>query len=177
MNRAFGLKAIPNVFLIDEAGIIRLINPKEKDKAVEKLFLAEGIRTEGGAVYETTGLEDAVALAARVGASPDDVALRLRLAALCSMNGDFDQARPHYEQVLVQDPGNAGALFGLGIGRLERGDKPGAVEAWRQALARDKWNWVIRKQIWAVEHPENFYEGAIDYAWQKEQTAREGDLD
>ena len=43
-NRAFGLKAIPNVFLIDENGIVRLVNPKEKAEAVEKLFLEEGVR-------------------------------------------------------------------------------------------------------------------------------------
>ena len=31
---------------------------------------------------------------------------------------------------------------------------------------------MIRKQIWAVEHPERFYP-AIDWDWQKEQLARE----
>ena len=33
-------------------------------------------------------------------------------------------------------------------------------------------NYLIRKQIWAVEHPERFYKGDVDYSWQKEQMAR-----
>ena len=33
-------------------------------------------------------------------------------------------------------------------------------------------NYLIRKQIWAVENPERFYEGDVDYNWQREQTAK-----
>ena len=33
-------------------------------------------------------------------------------------------------------------------------------------------NFIIRKQIWAVEHPEKFYQGEIDYDWQQEQLER-----
>ncbi|MBA3336591.1 MAG: hypothetical protein H0T49_03390 [Chloroflexia bacterium] len=47
-----------------------------------------------------------------------------------------------------------------------------AVAAWREALARDPENFVIRKQIWLVEHPERFYP-EIDMVWQREQLARE----
>ncbi len=173
-NRAFGLKAIPNVFLIDENGIIRLVNPKDKAKAVEKLFREEGVRKADGELYASTGVEDADALAARVDADPDNVTLRLRLADLHCMKRQFEQARPHYEQVLEIDPERGEAWFGLGILRLESGDKEGAAEAWRKALARDKWNWVVRKQIWALEHPEHFYEGKVDFSWQKQQQAKEG---
>ncbi|MGH2371262.1 MAG: hypothetical protein ACRDI2_24060 [Chloroflexota bacterium] len=59
-----------------------------------------------------------------------------------------------------------------GLDRLRQGDRTGAVDAWRAALAADPDNYVIRKQIWAVEHPERFYP-TIDWAWQKEQLARE----
>jgi len=45
---------------------------------------------------------------------------------------------------------------------------------WRKALALDPGNWIIHKQIWAVEHPEAFYEGAVDYGWQKKELEREG---
>lgn len=33
----------------------------------------------------------------------------------------------------------------------------------------DQDNWIIRKQIWALEHPEKFYKGKVDYDWQKIQ--------
>ena len=47
------------------------------------------------------------------------------------------------------------------------------MEQWREAAALEPTNWIIRKQIWAVEHPERFYDGAVDFDWQKEQIARE----
>ncbi len=54
--------------------------------------------------------------------------------------------------------------------------KGGAIEeaaaAWRKALRYDPDNFVIRKQIWALLHPERFNE-PIDYAWQQEQLTRE----
>lgn len=162
------------MYLIDENGIVRLVNPKDKHEAVEKLFLQEGVRQAGGELYESTGVEDADALARRVDADPGNVALRLRLADLFCMKQAFGRARPHYEAVIEKHPKHTEALFGLGILKLEAGDKAGAADAWRAALEEDKWNFVVRKQIWAIEHPEQFYEGKIDYDWQKEQMAREG---
>ena len=59
-----------------------------------------------------------------------------------------------------------------GLDLLHAGDREGALRSWREALAADPENYVIRKQIWAVEHPERFYP-TIDFAWQKEQLALE----
>jgi tetratricopeptide (TPR) repeat protein len=64
-------------------------------------------------------------------------------------------------------------LFGEGRKALERGDREEALGLWRRALELDPDNWIVRKQIWAVEHPELFYP-AIDTGWQKEQLIREG---
>ena len=50
-----------------------------------------------------------------------------------------------------------------------------ALRRWRsggRALRYDPENLVIRKQIWAVLHPEKFHP-AIDWDWQEEQFARE----
>ncbi len=44
-----------------------------------------------------------------------------------------------------------------------------ALTLWRQAWALDPENWVIRKQVWAVENPDRFNEGPMDFAWQREQ--------
>ncbi len=71
-----------------------------------------------------------------------------------------------------RDVGAQNATIGRGLDLLRRGDRAGAVDAWRAALAADPDNYVIRKQIWAVEHPERFYP-TIDFGWQKEQLARE----
>jgi len=44
-----------------------------------------------------------------------------------------------------------------------------AIAAWRRGVAIEPDNYIIRKQIWAVENPDRFYDGPVDYAWQKEQ--------
>ena len=43
------------------------------------------------------------------------------------------------------------------------------MAAWRRGVALQPDNYIIRKQIWAVENPDRFYQGQVDYAWQKEQ--------
>lgn len=52
-------------------------------------------------------------------------------------------------------------------------DKPAAAAVeWRKALLMDPDNFVLRKQIWRLQHPEKF-EPEIDYEWQKERLARD----
>ena len=63
----------------------------------------------------------------------------------------------------------AAARFQLGLVLLEDGKKAEAMTEWRKALALDPKNWIIHKQIWAVEHPDKFYEDGVDYGWQKAQ--------
>ena len=63
----------------------------------------------------------------------------------------------------------AAARFQLGLVLLESGKKHEAMAEWRKALALDPENWIIHKQIWAVENPDKFYNGGVDYGWQKTQ--------
>ena len=65
------------------------------------------------------------------------------------------------------------ALFQRGQELYRQGRVAEALEQWREAAALEPANWIVRKQIWAVEHPERFYDGAVDFDWQKEQIARE----
>jgi hypothetical protein len=65
--------------------------------------------------------------------------------------------------------------YALGSLLLQQGKTEEAMDQWRAALELDPGNWIIHKQIWAVEHPEAFYEGAVDYGWQKEQLEREAE--
>ena len=56
---------------------------------------------------------------------------------------------------------------------LRTNRKKEALAALRKGLALDPRDYLIRKQIWCVEHPERFYEGEVDYRWQQKMT-REG---
>jgi len=67
----------------------------------------------------------------------------------------------------------AEALFRAGMTLLEEGRRDEAIAKFREAFRRDPGNWIIRKQIWALEHPEKFYTGPVDYEWQKKQIERE----
>ena len=44
-----------------------------------------------------------------------------------------------------------------------------AVGFLKQALAIDPENKVLPKQIWALQHPDRFYNGPIDKEWQRQQ--------
>ena len=63
-------------------------------------------------------------------------------------------------------------LFDRGMKLYGRGQVEEALILWRQGVALEPDNYVIRKQIWAVEHPDKFYVGDVDYDWQKEQLSK-----
>ena len=67
----------------------------------------------------------------------------------------------------------ADARFQLAVVLLESGKKAEAIAELKRAFHLDPQNWLIRKQLWAVETPDAFYSGDVDYTWQKEQMARE----
>ncbi len=66
----------------------------------------------------------------------------------------------------------ANAIFRDGLEHYRAGRTAEAIARWRQGLELDPANYLIRKQIWAVENPDKFYDGDVDYGWQREQTAR-----
>ena len=74
---------------------------------------------------------------------------------------------------VVKTNAEAAARFQLGLVLLENGKKEEAMAEWRKALALDPQNWIIHKQIWAVEHPDKFYKDDVDYGWQKTQLESE----
>ena len=59
--------------------------------------------------------------------------------------------------------------FREGIEVYREGRPQEAVALWREGLAFEPDNLIVRKQIWAVENPDRFYDGAVDYGWQREQ--------
>ena len=66
--------------------------------------------------------------------------------------------------------GEARVLFSQGVAAFASGSRDEAVMLWRKARALDPGNFIVRKQIWAVEHPDKFYP-QIDHEWQKERLA------
>ena len=43
-----------------------------------------------------------------------------------------------------------------------------ALEELNLAFDLDPENWLIRKQRWAIENPDKFYNGDIDTKWQRD---------
>jgi len=63
----------------------------------------------------------------------------------------------------------ANSLFRQGEAAYRTGDAARAIELWRRAVELEPDNFIIRKQIWALENPEKFYDSDVDYAWQRDQ--------
>lgn len=53
------------------------------------------------------------------------------------------------------------------------GQVDAALAEWRAGVALEPENWIIRKQIWAIENPDRFYAGDVDFDWQREQIAQD----
>ena len=70
------------------------------------------------------------------------------------------------------DHQEASAHFQRGVALYRQGDVKEALGEWKRSRDLEPDNWVVRKQIWAVEHPEKFYQGEIDSPWQREQVAQ-----
>ncbi len=66
----------------------------------------------------------------------------------------------------------ANARFRAGLDLYRDGKVEEAVAQWRRGVELEPDNYIIRKQIWAVQNPDRFYSGDVDYAWQKEQMAQ-----
>ena len=73
------------------------------------------------------------------------------------------------------DEAEADARMQLARVLLGRGKRDEALAELWQAVVLDPQNWLIRKQMWAIESPDAFYDGAVDYEWQAAQQEREAE--
>lgn len=95
-----------------------------------------------------------------------------KLHAWLEGNKDFEKSS---DNNTVQDAGEteSSLRFQFGTYLVSAGEKEAALAQLRAALEQDEDNWLIRKQIWAIENPEKFYNGNVDFDWQREQLQRE----
>ena len=173
---AFGLKAIPVSFLVDEVGIIRLQGggPSKEFRAQVEEVLREPVSAVRGQTRESATALSLDELRARVSRRPDDAEARRALAQALERSGDYAAALAECEAAARLRPGDATIPFTHGLVLLRQGRTNDALVQFTRARDLDSGNWRIRKQIWALEHPDKFYgPNGIDWGWQKEQIARE----
>ncbi|MQG15759.1 MAG: thioredoxin family protein [SAR202 cluster bacterium] len=63
----------------------------------------------------------------------------------------------------------ANELFESGQKLFDLDKRSEAIKLWRKAIEIDPNNYIIRKQIWAIENPDRFYKDKVDYTWQNTQ--------
>ena len=62
--------------------------------------------------------------------------------------------------------------FERGLALYNAGDMESAAAVWREGMEVEPDHWNMRKQLWAIENPDRFYDGDVDYDWQKAQMER-----
>ena len=177
----YGFPVVPNGFFVDEQGILRYAKIGGFDArnavdvaAIERLLAAPVIRqaAQPGVGY-TRSIGEALQRAEEaVKRDPANLDLRLTLAERRVEAKQDAQALREFQSALESNPKSTRALVGLATAYLDLGQKQKALSALRQASALDPGNWIIHKQIWAIEHPEQFYP-SINAKWQEEQLQQE----
>ncbi len=133
LGQLYGFKAIPNGYLIDEAGVVRY----------KKLGGFDIRRAQTASIVESWA------------GSPG-----------------IDESLREAEAALGAEHSEANAHFRAGLDLCREGKVDEAVAQWRRGVELEPDNYIIRKQIWAVQNPDRFYSGDVDFAWQKEQMAQ-----
>ncbi len=173
LGLAWGFEVVPAVFLFDESGreadrILGFDIRRTASAARLDAFLASPAAAAGAAPAAVSAAERL----RRLEALPPS-ATRLRdQADLLLQLGRAPEAAARLEGALVRRNWDAKAwfLYGSALLRMER--KPHALEAFRAALRLKPSDFLIRKQIWAIEHPERFYP-EIDWNWQRGQMEKD----
>jgi len=168
LGELFGVNYVPLHYIIDEFGIYRM---KERNAQKIAEFLEQN-KVDKELVVKAApapSMYDVERLEAIVEGHPDNASAHLMLGDALVQQGKYAEGISEYKEAIELDPESAEGPFRLGRTMLKQGKKDEALVELKKALKLDKNNWIIRKQIWAIEHPEKFYEGRVDYDWQKLQ--------
>jgi tetratricopeptide (TPR) repeat protein len=161
LGKLFGVNYVPLHYIIDEFGIYRM---KERDPQKiadfldqEKVDMRLVVKaSDAPGIYNVKRLKE-IANA------------HLMLGDALIQQGKYQEGISEYRKAVDLDPESAEGPFRIGRAMLRQGRKKQALVELKKAWELDKSNWIIRKQIWAIEHPEKFYDGKVDYDWQKVQ--------
>lgn len=172
LGRVIGYTAIPNQFYIDELGVF---HGNVKEDALRDLLARpmQPVPSDLAARLKAASVADARSLIKQAAGAPDDFARQLAAGRAALASGMEKDAVEALARAVKLRGDSAEAWTLLGQARLAVGDKPAAADALREALKLDPKNWIIHKQIWAIEHPDRFYDGPVDFGWQREQLRRE----
>ncbi len=173
---AFGLKVIPVTYLVDEVGIVRLQGGAPTPALLGKIeaVLKEPRSTVRAVQPQLPAARAKADLEAAVQQMSSDWKSRIALARLYDDEQKFAEAVVQLEAAAKIQPRNAEVPFVWGLVLLHQNQQNAALARLKAARDLDPENLRIRKQIWAIEHPDKFYTTETpDYAWQKEERARE----
>lgn len=138
------------------------------------MVLKEPVTKVRGQSRPQAAAQSAVALEGRLRNHPDDWKSRLALAQVRNAEGDGVVALEHLKKASELAPQSADIEFTMGLVYLGQGNRESGLKHLKAARDMDPSNWRIRKQIWAIENPDKFYEKrSPDYDWQNEQLKRE----
>lgn len=176
--RLYGFTAVPNGVFVDENGVIRfqLFTGFSVDRQDIVAQLESLLATPSGATHDAPTVTqqpfEIEVMLEQAAANRDDPHVQLGLAEAYLQQGLSAEAAQAFARAEDLDDASASAAFGLGTSLYQLGQTAAALAAWRRALLLDPENFIIRKQIWRVEHPDKFYP-TIDYDWQQVMLARE----
>ena len=165
-----GFKAVPNTILIDEAGRYQGMVSPDEAKEWASAERADAAAATSPSASASGGAGRIRALETLADLLPRDAAVQASLAEAYHAVGRDEDAEAAYRLALTLGASDAPTHFRYGRLLLSQGRTEEGVASLKRALAVDPGNYVIRKQIWAVENPDRFYDGGIDWDWQKQQT-------
>ncbi len=151
-----GIDQVPTVVGLDEAGIVRVVNPKPTE--IDKVLLVLKKKRPPKAARNAVETMPDPKYTRRMAAEARDAGGWRAHGEALVMCGDPDlihEATEAYAQAVQLEPKDARAHFGLGVAYLARyegahrqpGDFQAAIDAWQAAWARDSKNEVCRSRI------------------------------
>lgn len=167
-----GQRVVPLWTVLDEEGrLVASAAGGASDAAALEVPLAAKTRLRGRAATRAPTVEELDRLVAE---KPGDLALRLTLASRLAIAA---KTRGAALGVLDASAFEGAAAKAIHVARadvhLRMKDETKALASLRAALALDPEDFLVRKQIWCLEAPERFYEGDVDYGWQRERMAKD----
>jgi len=173
LGRAIGFKVIPNQFYVDELGVFhgRIKQTELTEKLARPMQpVPAELRRRARHAAPNPGYE---ALKEQAKRRRTDFAVQLAAGRAALAAREMENAVRCLKRACALQENSVDALMAISAAYLTAERPAQAADALRAALKIDPENWIVHKQIWAIEHPERFYGGDVDFSWQREQLRAE----